>query len=40
MLLPAITMSVIPMGIISRTLRALVADILAQEFIVGLRAKA
>jgi peptide/nickel transport system permease protein len=39
MLLPAITMSVIPMGIISRTLRALVADILAQEFIVGLRAK-
>jgi ABC-type dipeptide/oligopeptide/nickel transport system permease component len=39
MLLPAITMSVIPMGIISRTLRALVGDILAQEFIVGLRAK-
>jgi peptide/nickel transport system permease protein len=39
MLLPAITMSVIPMGIISRTVRALVADILAQEFIVGLRAK-
>jgi peptide/nickel transport system permease protein len=32
-------MSVIPMGIISRTLRALVGDILAQEFIVGLRAK-
>ncbi len=39
MLLPALTMSVIPMGIISRTVRALVADILAQEFIVGLRAK-
>ncbi|WP_298928708.1 ABC transporter permease [uncultured Ramlibacter sp.] len=39
MLLPAVTMSVIPMGIISRTVRALVADILAQEFIVGLRAK-
>lgn len=38
-LLPAITMSVIPMGIIARTVRALVADILAQEFIVGLRAK-
>ena len=38
-LLPAVTMSVIPMGIISRTVRALVADILAQEFIVGLRAK-
>jgi len=39
MVLPALTMSVIPMGIISRTLRALVAEILAQEFIVGLRAK-
>lgn len=39
MILPAITMSVIPMGIISRTVRALVAEILAQEFIVGLRAK-
>jgi peptide/nickel transport system permease protein len=39
LLLPAITMSVIPMGIIARTVRALVADILAQEFIVGLRAK-
>ncbi|MDM7950998.1 ABC transporter permease [Hydrogenophaga sp.] len=39
MILPALTMSVIPMGIIARTVRALVADILAQEFIVGLRAK-
>jgi peptide/nickel transport system permease protein len=39
MILPAITMSVIPMGIIARTVRALVADILAQDFIVGLRAK-
>ena len=39
MILPAITMSVIPMGIIARTVRALVADILAQEFVVGLRAK-
>ncbi|AWI73955.1 ABC transporter permease [Parazoarcus communis] len=39
MVLPAITMSVIPMGIIARTVRALVADILAQEFVVGLRAK-
>ena len=39
MLLPALTMSVIPMGIIARTVRALVAEILAQEFIVGLRAK-
>jgi peptide/nickel transport system permease protein len=39
MILPAITMSVIPMGIISRTVRALVADTLAQEFVIGLRAK-
>lgn len=39
MLLPALTMSVIPMGIIARTVRALVAEILNQEFIVGLRAK-
>lgn len=39
MILPALTMSVIPMGIIARTVRALVAEILNQEFIVGLRAK-
>lgn len=39
MVLPAATMSVIPMGIIARTVRALVAEILAQEFIVGLKAK-
>ena len=39
LVLPAITMSVIPMGIVARTVRALVAEILAQEFIVGLRAK-
>ncbi len=39
LILPAITMSVIPMGIISRTVRALVADTLAQEFVVGLKAK-
>jgi peptide/nickel transport system permease protein len=32
-------MSVIPMGIIARTVRALVADILSQEFITGLQAK-
>jgi peptide/nickel transport system permease protein len=38
-ILPAITMSVIPMGIIARTVRALVADILAQEFVQALRAK-
>ena len=38
-ILPAITMSVIPMGIIARTVRALVADILAQDFVEALRAK-
>jgi peptide/nickel transport system permease protein len=39
LILPAITMSVIPMGIVARTVRALVADILQQEFVSGLRAK-
>ncbi len=39
LVLPAVTMSVIPMGIIARTVRALVAETLSQEFIVGLRAK-
>ncbi len=39
MILPAVTMSVIPMGIVARTVRALVADILGQEFVVGLKAK-
>lgn len=39
LILPAITMSVIPMGIIARTVRALVAEILGQDFVVGLRAK-
>ncbi|WP_439138352.1 ABC transporter permease [Roseicyclus sp.] len=39
LILPAVTMSVIPMGIVARTVRALVADILQQEFVDGLRAK-
>jgi peptide/nickel transport system permease protein len=39
LILPAVTMSVIPMGIVARTVRALVADILQQEFVSGLRAK-
>lgn len=39
LILPAITLSVIPMGIITRTVRALVADVLAQEFVQALRAK-
>lgn len=39
LVLPALTMSAIPMGIISRTVRALVADILSQEFVQALAAK-
>lgn len=39
LILPAVTMSVIPMGIVARTVRALVAEILSQEFVAGLRAK-
>lgn len=38
-ILPAVTMSVIPMGIVARTIRALVADILSQDFVPALRAK-
>lgn len=39
MILPSITLSVITTGLIARTVRAQVADILSQEFITGLRAK-
>jgi peptide/nickel transport system permease protein len=39
LVLPAVTMSVIPMGIITRTVRALVAEMLNQEFVVALRAR-
>ena len=39
LIMPAVTMSFIPMGIIARTVRALVADILAQEFVIGLKAR-
>ena len=39
LILPAVTMSVIPMGVIARTVRALVGDILAQDFVGALRAK-
>jgi peptide/nickel transport system permease protein len=39
MVLPAVTMSVIPMGIVARTVRALVGDLLSQEFVTALRAK-
>lgn len=37
--LPAITLCVIPMGIITRTVKALVGDMLEQEFVVSLRAR-
>jgi len=39
LVLPAVTLSVIPMGIITRTVRALVADMLEQEFVIALRAR-
>ena len=39
LILPAVTMSVIPMGIVSRTVRALVGDLLSQEFVLALRSK-
>ena len=39
LILPAVTMAFIPIGIIARTLRALVAELLSQEFVVGLRAR-
>ncbi|WP_406857526.1 ABC transporter permease [Alsobacter sp. KACC 23698] len=39
LVLPAVTMSVIPMGIIARTVKALVGEILNQEFVQALTAK-
>jgi peptide/nickel transport system permease protein len=39
LVLPAVTMSVIPMGIVTRTVRALVGDLLSNEFVTALRAK-
>jgi peptide/nickel transport system permease protein len=39
LILPAVTLSVIPCGIITRTVRATVAEILNQEFVQALRAK-
>ena len=39
LLLPAITLSFIPMGIVMRTVRAVVAEILNQEFVQALYAK-
>jgi peptide/nickel transport system permease protein len=37
--LPAVTMAAIPLGIITRTVRAVVAEILSHEFVQALRAK-
>jgi peptide/nickel transport system permease protein len=39
LVLPAVTMSVIPMGIVARTVKALVGEILNQEFVQALTAK-
>jgi peptide/nickel transport system permease protein len=39
LVLPAVTLSVIPMGIVTRTVRALVGDLLSHEFVLALRAK-
>jgi peptide/nickel transport system permease protein len=39
LVLPALTLAVIPLGIITRTVRALVADMLEQEFVIALRAR-
>lgn len=39
LILPAVTLSVIPMGVVTRTVRAMFADILAHEFVEALRAK-
>lgn len=39
LVLPAATLAVIPMGIITRTVRALVAETLSQEFVISLVAR-
>jgi peptide/nickel transport system permease protein len=39
LILPAVTLSVIPMGIVTRTVRGIVAEILNQDFIQTLRGK-
>jgi peptide/nickel transport system permease protein len=39
LVLPAVTLSVIPMGIVTRTVRGLVAETMSQEFVVALRGK-
>ncbi len=39
LILPAVTLSVIPMGMITRTVRALIGDMLGQDFVTALRAR-
>ena len=39
LVLPAVTLSVIPMGIVTRTVRGIVAEIMNQEFVTALRGK-
>lgn len=39
LVLPAVTLAVIPMGIVTRTVRGIVAEIMNQEFITALRGK-
>ncbi|MBS7810401.1 ABC transporter permease [Roseococcus pinisoli] len=39
LILPAVTLSVIPMGIVTRTVRGIVAEIMNQEFVTALRGK-
>ncbi len=39
LVLPAVTLCVIPMGIVTRTVRGIVAEIMSQEFVTALRGK-
>jgi peptide/nickel transport system permease protein len=39
LILPAVTLAVIPMGIVTRTVRGIVAEIMSQEFVTALRGK-
>jgi peptide/nickel transport system permease protein len=39
LVLPTVTLSVIPMGIVTRTVRGIVAEIMNQEFVTALRGK-
>jgi peptide/nickel transport system permease protein len=39
LLLPAIALCVVPMGIITRTVRAAIAEVLSQEFVEAMRAR-